>query len=218
MSPLYRLHTGGTLARHEADGLKLYEIGHEIELDADEAARLNEGRSLANSRVVKVGGEIETTTPKPARERPEVVQIEVASPGTPGSAELIAMGAEPAMIEAALIREQEEAQTEPLQPIVPPTPDPIVFTDEAPTPVAHIEEPVAALAAEAPIADDDVASDWPTYLAATSAAEVAETLRTLESIDDVQAAMDAESSPSGQRRPLVIRAGNAAIRRLRKTS
>lgn len=86
----------------------------------------------------------------------------------------------------------------------------------AETPAATAADAAVAAAAVSP-GDDEVAPDWATYLAGVSAAEAAETLRTLESASDVQTALDAESGIGGKRRPLVIRAGNAALRRLQRT-
>lgn len=221
---LYRLHTGGTLARHEDGGiLKLYEVGHTIELAPEEAARLNAGRSLADSRVVKVGGEMETTTPKARRLTPETVRIEVATPGTPGVDELIAMGTDPAIVEAAIDAEVRRAgerlKLVSDQPEMMEKMRELAVTDdfgEEDAPEPATPEPVLVIDSSAPIAaEDEVAPDWATYLAGVSAADAAEALRTLESTDDVQTALDAEAA--GLRRPLVIRAGNATARRLRKS-
>ena len=163
-----------------------YEVGHEIELDEAEAARLNENRTPENYRVVRVGGELETGAFK-ATQPPRSAEVQVSTPGVPGVDELRGAGlhvdCDPAMGCGVLAN----------------APGGLAIDNVNPG-----------------AADDEAAPDWSTYLAAVSAAEAAKTIRDLESAEDVEAAIEAEEAKGGLKRPLVIRAGKAAIRRLHR--
>jgi len=246
LSPLYRIHSGGTMSVADSLGdaphVTHYEVGHEIELDEAEAARLNENRTPENYRVVRVGGELETGAFK-ATQPPRSAEVLVSTPGVPGVDELLGAGhvLSEAEIEAARIKIEEtpvdtrvtfmgDGPSEPGEPNdsdtsgVASAPGGLAIMQAiADLPPVHEENnsladsaPDADAVSPTTAADDEAAPDWSTYLAAVSAAEAAKTIRDLESAEDVEAAIEAEEAKGGLKRPLVIRAGKAAIRRLHR--
>lgn len=226
---LYRIASGGSMTITTAGRLITYEIGHEIELTEADAARLNENRRPGDYRVVRVDGELAAQIERASR-APWEIEIKVSELGTQTADELRGAGITPsaALIEAEAARApsiitesggRKKALDEPgqMQGLVDQLAQATATGPPAEEAALIVSEPASEPAIElAPIAaEDEVAPDWATYLAGVTAADAAETLRTLESADDVQTALDAEAA--GLRRPLVIRTGNSAIRKLRKT-
>lgn len=211
---LYRIASGGSMTLTTAGRAITYEIGHEIELDETEAARLNTGRLPGQYRVVRVDGELAAQIER-ASQAPREVEIKVSERGVQSADELLGTGlplseemaaglAQLRSLAPSLATYQESgASAARIVGMLDDTRKAASTVDSEPAPIS---EPIAA--------EDEVAPDWATYLAGVSAADAAETLRTLESVADIQTALDAEAA--GLRRPLVIRTGNVAIRKLRK--